>query len=166
MGGLKEPEANRMKSQTLKITKTRSLQETRAGSTNDIPKTTNCVAPPEIDGNMIQHENQFDLLLTHTSFTAAPLVDIFEMISVIIGAPRQSAIIIQGGKKVVMMPSPTMLSCFALVMACFTHANSLCNEEERALAFENEVQSFLSCMLLLTNACSSQKISYPKSALS
>ena len=117
-------------------------------------------------GNMNQNANQFDLLLTHTSFTKAPLVDISGMISVIIGAPRQSAIIIQGGKKVVMMPSPTMLSCFALVLACFTHANSLCNEEERALAFENEVQSFLSCMLLLTNACSSQKISYPKSALS
>ena len=146
MGGLEDPEANGMKSQILKITKTRSLQETRAGSTNDIPKTTNCVAPPEIDGNMNQHANQFDLLLTHTSFTAASLVDISGMILVIIGAPRQSAIIIQGGKKVVMMTSPTIMSCFALVLACFTHANALCNEEERALAFEKEVQSFLSCV--------------------
>ena len=143
MGGLKEPESNGMKAQTLKIMKTRMFAETRAGSTNDIPKTTNYVAPPVIDGNKSQNANQFDLLLTHTSFTAAPLVNIYGMISVIIGAPRQLAAIIQGGKNAVMMTSSTMLSCFALVLASFTHVDSLSNEEERALAFEKVVRSFI-----------------------
>ena len=143
MGGLKEPESNGMKAQTLKIMKICMFAETRAGSTNDIPKTTNCVAPPVIDGNKSQNANLFDLLLTHTSFTAAPLVNIYGMISVIIGAPRQLAAIIQGGKNAVMMTSSTMLSCFALVLASFTHVDSLSNEEERALAFEKVVRSFI-----------------------
>jgi hypothetical protein len=131
-----------------------------------IPKTNNCDAPPEMYGNMSQNVNQFDLLLTRTSFTAAPLVDISGMISAIIGASWQSKVIVQGGKNGVKMPSPTVLSCFDLVLKCFTHTNGLCNEEEGALAFEKEVQSVISCMLLLTNVCSSQKLSYPKSVLS
>ena len=151
---LNGPEASRMKPQTLKIPTTLTLQETCAGSMNDICKTTNCVAPPVIDGNVSQNANQFDLLPTHTSFTAAPLVAISGMISVIIGAPRQAKIIVQGQKKVGMMTSPTMLSCPALVLACITHANSLCNKEEGALAFEKVVRHFLSCMLLLALACS------------
>ena len=132
---------------------------------HDIPKTNNCVASPEIYGNMSQNVNQFDLLLTHTSFTAAPLVDISGMILVIIDASWQSKVIVQGGKNGVKMPSPTMLTCFDLVLKCFTHANGLCNEEEGALVFEKEVQSFILCMLLLTNVCSSQKFPCPKSAL-
>jgi hypothetical protein len=155
-----------MKSQALKIPKTLPLQKTCAGNTNDTPKTTNCVAPPDIDGNMSHNASQLDLLPTHTSFAAAPLVDISGMISVIIGAPRQSKIIIHGGKKVVMIPSPTVTSFFALVLACFTHANDLCNEEECSLAFEKVVRSFLSCMLLLTRENPSRKMSWPKSVLS
>jgi hypothetical protein len=57
------------------------------------------------------------------------------------------AIIIQGGKNVVMsgknvlmMPSPAMLMCSDLVLACFSHVNSLCNEGEDALAFEKTVR--------------------------
>ena len=165
MCGIRGPEANRMQSQTLEIPKTFSLQETCAGSTNVIPKTANCVAPPVIDGNIDHNTKQFDLLATHTSFTAAPLVTISGMISVIIGAPRQAKIIAQGRKKVGMMTSPTMLSCPALVLACITHANALCNKEEGALAFEKVVRSFLSCMLLLTLACSSQKLPCPKLSL-
>ncbi len=156
-----------MQSQTLEIPKTCTHQETCSGSTNAIPKTANCIAPPVIDGNIDHNTKQFDLLATHTSFTAAPLVAISGMISVIISAPRQSKIIVQGRKKVGMMTSPTMLSCPALVLACFTHANTLCNKEEgAALAFEKVVRSFLSCMLLLTLACSSQKLSCPKLSLS
>ena len=128
--------------------------------------TANCVAPPVIDGNINHNTKLFELLATHTSFTAAPLVTISGMISVIIGAPRQAKIIAQGRKKVGMMTSPTMLSCPALVLACFTHANVLCNKEEGALAFEKVVRSFLSCMLLLTLVCSSQKLSCPKLSLS
>jgi magnesium chelatase subunit H len=140
--GLGGPEGNRMKSQTLRIPKTRTLAEACAGRMNDFPKTNNCVVPPEIDGNMSQNANQFDLLLTHTSFTAAPLVNISGMISVIIGAPRQLKIIVQGGKNGVKMPSPTMLSCFDLVLACFTHTNGFCNEEEGALVFAKVVSHF------------------------
>jgi hypothetical protein len=76
------------------------------------------------------------------------------MISVIIGAPQQSTINVQGGKKVVMMPSPNMLTCFALVLACFTHANPFCSKEKGALTFEKVVRSFPSCMLLVTLAVS------------
>jgi hypothetical protein len=104
-----------MKSQTLKIPKTRTLVETCAGRMNDIPKTNNCVAPPEIYGNMSQNANQFDLLLIHSPFVA-----IYRMILVIIGA-SQSTLIIQCGKKVVMMPSPTMSACIDLVLAA--HGN-------------------------------------------
>jgi len=50
---------------------------------------------------------------------------------------------VQGGKKVARMTSPTMLTCSALVLACFTHDNALCNEEEGALAFEKVVRPFL-----------------------
>ena len=117
-------------------------------------------------GNIDHNTKQFDLLATHTSFTAAPLVAISGMILVIISAPQQSKIIVQGWKKVGMMTSPTRLSCPALVLACFTHANTLCNKEEGALAFEKVVRSFLLCMLLLTLACSSQKLSCPKLSLS
>jgi hypothetical protein len=123
---LNGPEASRMKPQTLKIPTTLTLQETCAGSMNDICKTTNCVAPPVIDGNVSQNANQFDLLPTHTSFTAAPLVHT-----------------VQGGKKVAMMTSPTMLTGSALVLACFTHGNALCNKGEGALAFEKVVRPFL-----------------------
>ena len=73
---------------------------------------------------------------------------------------------VQGGKKEAMMASPTMLSCPALVLACFTLANALCNKEEGALVFEKVVRSFLSGMLLLTLACSSQKLACPKLSLS
>ena len=162
MCGIRGAEANRMQSQTLEI----PHQETCAGSTNAIPKTANCIAPPVIDGNIDHNTKQFDLLATHTSFTAAPLVAISGMILVIIGAPQQSKIIVQRWKKVGMMTSQTMLSCPALVLACFSHANTLCNKEEGALAFEKVVRSFLSCMLLLTLACSSQKLSCPKLSLS
>jgi hypothetical protein len=54
----------------------------------------------------------------------------------------------------VMMPCPNMLTCFALVLACFTHANPLCNKEKGALTFEKVVRSFPSCMLLVTLAVS------------
>jgi hypothetical protein len=65
---------------------------------------------------------------------------------------------VQGGKKVAMMTSSTMLTCSALVLACFTHDNALCNKEDGALAFEKAVRPFLPWMLLLAHACSSQKI--------
>jgi hypothetical protein len=50
---------------------------------------------------------------------------------------------VQGGKKVGMMTSSTMLTCSALVLACFTHDNALCNKEDGALAFEKVVRPFL-----------------------
>ena len=50
---------------------------------------------------------------------------------------------VQGGKKVAMMTSPTMLTGSALVLACFTHGNALCNKGEGALAFEKVVRPFL-----------------------
>ena len=50
---------------------------------------------------------------------------------------------VQGGKKVGMMTSSTMLTCSALVLACFTHDNALCNKEDGALAFEKAVRPFL-----------------------
>ena len=58
---------------------------------------------------------------------------------------------VQGGKKVAMMTSPIMLTGSALVLACFTHGNALCNKEEGALAFEKVVRSFQSihhCLLM------------------
>jgi hypothetical protein len=119
---------------TLEIQTTHSLAETCA-SQNVIPTSLNCI-------------------VLRVTCAAAPIVNISGMISVIIGAPQQSTIIVQGGKKVVMMPSPNMLTCFALVLACFTHANPLCNEEEGALTFEKVVRSFPSCMLLVTLAVS------------
>jgi hypothetical protein len=108
-------ETNLMNPPTLEIQTTRVLAATCA-SKNVIPKSINCVVP-------------------RFTCASAPLVHMVVI---------ELTIIIHGGKKVAMMPSPTMLSFFALVLACFTHANALCNEEEGVWAFEKVVRSFLS----------------------
>ncbi len=131
-----QAETNLINPMTLKIQTTHTLPKTFP-SMNIIPTTLNCVVPRFI-------------------CTSAPLVHMV----------IEFTIIIQGGKKVVMMTSPTMLSCFVLVLASFTHVDSLSNEEERALAFGKVVRSFLSCMHFLTFAYSSLKMSCPKSVLS
>jgi len=127
-----------MNPQTVKIPKTLPLATTDAGG-NVIPPTTNSVAPPLIDWNL--------LAATHASYATAPFVAIARMISVIIGA-SPSKIVVQG-EEVATMPSPTILMRSALD-ACFaSHVDALGEEEEGASAFEEAVRSFLSFMPLL-----------------
>ncbi len=142
---LGQVDTNGMTPLTNKIQMAHTLSETCA-SPNVIPTFLNCVAPCFI-------------------CTAAPLLDISGKISAIIGASWQ-LIIVQRGKKVEMMSSPTTLMCFALVLACFNHVNALCSKKKGALAYEKLVRSFIQCILLLTLAFSSQKMPCPKSTLS
>jgi len=95
----------------LKIQTTHTLAETCANK-NVVTKSLNCVVP-------------------RFTNTASPLVDM-----VII---ELTIIMVMSGKNVLMMPSPAMLMCSDLVLAYFAHVNSLCNDEEDALAFEKMV---------------------------
>ena len=116
-----------MNLQTTKIPKTLPLATSHADG-DVIPTTTNYVAPPSIDWN---------LLATHASFAAAPFIAISRMISVVIrGASPQLTIITQG-EMVATTPPPTILMCSALE-ACFTsHVDAL--GKEGVLAREEAV---------------------------
>jgi hypothetical protein len=122
-----------MNPQTVKIPKTLPFASTHAGR-NVIPKTTTSAALPSIDWN---------LLATHASFVAAPIVAISRMISVIIGGASPQLTIINQGEKVATTPSPTILMCSALEACSTSHVDALGEEEEGAFAFEEEVSSFL-----------------------
>ena len=69
------------------------------------------------------------------------------MTPVVINTFRHSTIFVQVGEEEAMM---------TLVLASFTHVDSLSNEDEFALAFEKVVRSSISCTLLLAHACSLQ----------
>ena len=127
-----------MNPQTVKIPKTLPFATTHSDG-EVIPTTTNYVAPP-LDWN---------LLATHASFAAAPIVAISRMISVIIGGASPQLMIIQGGK-MASMPSPTILMRSALDACSASQIDALDEKEESASAFEEEaVRSFLSFMLWL-----------------
>ena len=79
------------------------------------------------------------------------------MTPVVINTFRHSTIFVQVGEEEAMM---------TLVLASFTHVDSLSNEDEFALAFEKVVRSSISCTLLLAHACSLQIMFWPKSVLS
>ena len=139
-----------MNLQAIEIPNPPPLASTPA-SGNAIPATTESVAPPSIDPN---------LLTAHASYAAAHFVAISRMISsVTIGASPQSTNIIQD-EKVATTPSPTILMCSA-VEACSTcHVYALGEEEEGDVAFEEAVRSFFSfdpCFFshlnLLTKKC-------------
>jgi hypothetical protein len=115
-----------MNPQTVNIPKTLPLATTHAGG-NVIPKTTNSVAPP-LDWN---------LLATHASFAAAPIVAISRTISVIVGGASPQLTIINQGEKVATMPSPTILMCSALEACSTSHVDALV--KEGALAREEAV---------------------------
>ena len=129
-----------MNPQTVKTPKTIPLATTHAhAGGNVIPTTTNSVAPPLIDWNL--------LASTRASYAAAPFVAISRMISVIIGAFPST---ITQGEKVATTPSPAILMSSALEACSTSHVDALSEEEEGALAFEEAVSSFLLFVLLLT----------------
>ncbi|KAL3792470.1 hypothetical protein ACHAW5_005585 [Stephanodiscus triporus] len=115
-----------MNPQTVKIPKTLPFATTHADG-NVILTTTNYVAPPLIDWN---------LLATHASFAAAPVVAISRMISVIIGGASPQLMIIQGGK-MASMPSPTILMCSALEECSTSHVSA--RGKEGTLAREEAI---------------------------
>ena len=113
-----------MNLQTTKIPKTVPLATTNG---DVIPTTTNYVAPPSIDWN----------LLAYVAFVAAPIVAISRMIPVIICGASPQLTTINQGEKVATTPSPTILMCSALE-ACFaSHVDAL--RKEGALAREEAV---------------------------
>ena len=113
--------------QTTKIPKTLPLATTHANG-DVIPTTTNYVAPPSIDWN---------LLASHASFAAAPIVAISRMIPVIIRGASPQLTIINQGEKVATTPSPTILMCSALEACSTSHVDAL--GKEGALAREEAV---------------------------
>ncbi|KAL3763780.1 hypothetical protein ACHAW5_000353 [Stephanodiscus triporus] len=106
-------DANLMNPQTVKIPKTLPFATTHSDG-EVIPTTTNYVAPP-LDWN---------LLATHASFAAAPIVAISRMISVIIGGASPQLMIINQGEKLATTPSPTILMCSALEACSISHVDS------------------------------------------
>lgn len=125
---------------TLKIQTKHTLAETCA-KMNVVTKFLNCVVP-------------------RFTCTSAPLVDmvIIELAIIIQGGKN----VVMSGKNVLMMPSPAMLMCSDLVLACFTHVNSLCNEEEDALAFEKMVRHLSHVCFFSRLHTSHEKKSCPK----
>ena len=117
-----------MNLQTTKIPKTLPLATSHADG-DVFPTTTNDVAPP-LDWN---------LLASHASFAAAPIVAISRIISVIIGGASPQLTIINQGKKVATTPSPTILMCSASEACSTSHVDALGEEEEGALAREEAV---------------------------
>ncbi|KAL3799386.1 hypothetical protein ACHAW5_010388 [Stephanodiscus triporus] len=119
---------NLMNPQTVKIPKTLPLATAHAGGNVD-PPTTNYVAPPLIDWNLVA--------TTQASNAAASFVAISRMILVIIGAYR-SKIVIQG-EEVAMTPSPTILTRSALDACSASHVDALCKEDKGSSAFEETI---------------------------
>jgi hypothetical protein len=157
--GLSGPEASRMKPQTLKIPTTLTLQETCAGSMNDICKTTNCIAPPVI-GSIGRNATQVDRLdwvppkpwsdqnldngverikdffLSIVQCTAGLFAAISMMIYMTKCANCLSTIIGSGRRMIMMMQPSKVLTCVTLVTCFAGHADASRVYYERGLCLQ------------------------------